>query len=472
MVKDTATNPIFSHLTEEQVLECYEMYRNNELKNSEIIELYDLGDLAPSALINQFPLLRTGVACQLCSNDVLERPTSKSGRLREYVCPTCNHQVNEIRADPMCPCDHCESERQEQRRKEREALELRYKENLDKLKEVYPVPLVKLSYDALSLVDKIYLASLIPLGNRDFLPSQIVASANSILSPAGVLDKAIYSHLLDKGVIFPVLENLPTDVVLNPSERVLTSRQVYKANICLGASDSLTNEVIYRHIISDFERIMNGNTEVQKKDIEQLCNLVEHIEVAEAMAFLSYFCQEADLAEPPQKTYDVVRKMLTQMSVAQLAPHIRKSVKDAAYFYMTGKSQGKPHATNTIPSKIESSVAYYQKQGWTANKWDRPYHTEKSNLSNVVYDKLLVHLNLGFYQSVGDIVLTIEQFFDRILQLDKQNVSAISDKVGANVKRCTKCDSPNLELLESRKGILALCLDCKDFLLLQPAIES
>ncbi|WP_212578152.1 hypothetical protein, partial [Vibrio parahaemolyticus] len=100
-----------------------------------------------------------------------------------------------------------------------------------KLKEVYPIPSVKLSYDALSLVDKIYLASLIPLGNRDFLPSQIVASANSILSPAGVLDKAIYSRLLDKGVIFPVLENLPTDVVLNPSERMLTSRQVYKANI-------------------------------------------------------------------------------------------------------------------------------------------------------------------------------------------------------------------------------------------------
>ncbi|MBF4308316.1 hypothetical protein, partial [Vibrio anguillarum] len=97
----------------------------------------------------------------------------------------------------MCPCDHCESGRQETRRKEREALELRYKENLGKLKEMYPAPSVKLPYDALSLLDKVYLASLIPLGNREFLPSQIVASANSILSPAGVLDKAIYSHLLD-----------------------------------------------------------------------------------------------------------------------------------------------------------------------------------------------------------------------------------------------------------------------------------
>ncbi|MDO6500537.1 hypothetical protein [Photobacterium sanguinicancri] len=472
MLKDTVTNPIFSHLTEDQVLECYEMYRNNELKNSEIIELYDLYDLTPNTLVSQFPLLRTGIACQLCSNDVLERPTSKSGRFREYVCPKCNHKVSEIRADPMCRCDHCESERQEKRRKEREALELRYQENLDKLKKIYPVPSVKLSYGDLSLVDKIYLASLIPLGSRDLLPSQIVASSNSILSPAGVLDKAIYSHLLDKGVIFPVLENLPTEVVLNPSERMLSSRQVYQANIYLNVTDTLTNEVIYRHILSDFEQIMNGNIEVQKKDIEQLCNLVEHIEVAEAVVFLSYFCQEADLAEPPQKTYDVIRKMLTQMCVAQLAPHIKKSVKDAAYFYMTGKSQGKPHATNTIPSKLESSVAYYQKQGWAANKWDRPYNTEKSNLSNVVYDKLLVHLNLGFYQSVGDIVQTIEHFFEQIRQLNKQNVSVISDKTGANVKRCAKCDSSNLELLESRKGILALCLDCNDSLLLQPAIES
>lgn len=472
MVKDTVTNAIFSHLTEEQLLECYEMYRNNELKNSEIIELYDLGDLAPSALLSQFPLFETGIACQLCSNYLLERPTSKSGRFREYVCPKCNHQVSETRADPWCPCDHCEAQRQEKRRKEREALELRYQENLDRLKEMYPAPSVKLSYGVLSLVDKIYLASLIPLGNREFLPSKIVAGANSILSPAGVLDKAIYSHLLDKGIIFPVLENLPTEVVLNPSERMLTSRQFYQANIYLNDTDSLTNEVIYRHILSDFEQIMNGNIEVQKTDIEQLCNLVEHIEVAEAMVFLSYFCQEADLAEPPQKTYDVIRKMLTQMSVAQLAPHIKKSVKDAAYFYMTGKSQGKPHATNTIPSKIESSVAYYQKQGWTANKWDRPYNIEKSNLSNVVYDKLLVHLNLGFYQSVGDIVLTIKQFFDQILQVNKQNVSAISDTIGANVMRCAKCDSLNLELLESRKGIFAICLDCNDALLLQPTIES
>ena len=132
MIKDTVANPLFSHLTEDQVLECYEMYRNNELKNSEITELYDLGDLSPSALVSQFPLLRTGIACQLCSNDVLERPTSKSGRLREYVCPKCNHQVSEIRADPMCPCEHCESERQDKRRKEREALELRYQVNIDK----------------------------------------------------------------------------------------------------------------------------------------------------------------------------------------------------------------------------------------------------------------------------------------------------------------------------------------------------
>ena len=304
------------------------------------------------------------------------------------------------------------------------------------------------------------------------MPSQIVASANTILSPDRVLDKAIYSHLLDKGIIHPVLEKLPTEVLLNPIQSIVTSRQVYQANIYINAPDYLANEVIYRHILSDFEQIMNGNIEVQKKDIEQLCNLVEHIEVAEAMVFLSYFCQEADLAEPPQKTYDVIRKMLTQMSVAQLSPHIRKSVKDAAYFYMTGKSKGKPHATNTIPSKIESSVAYYQKQGWTANKWDRPYNTEKSNLSNVVYDKLVVHLNLGFYQSFGDIDQTIEQFFEQILQLDKQNVSAISDKTGSNVKRCAKCDSPNLELLESRKRILALCLDCNESLLLQPAIKS
>ncbi|MBF4317927.1 hypothetical protein EAY30_23915, partial [Vibrio anguillarum] len=143
--------------------------------------------------------------------------------------------------------DHCESGRQETRRKEREALELRYKENLGKLKEMYPAPSVKLPYDALSLLDKVYLASLIPLGNREFLPSQIVASANSILSPAGVLDKAIYSHLLDKGIIFPVLERLPTEVVLNPSERMITSSQVYQANIDLNASEPFTNAVIYRH---------------------------------------------------------------------------------------------------------------------------------------------------------------------------------------------------------------------------------
>ncbi|MBF4354964.1 hypothetical protein, partial [Vibrio anguillarum] len=100
------------------------------------------------------------------------------------------------------------------------------------------------------------------------------------------------------------------------------------------------------------------------------------------------------------------------------------------------------------------------------------YNTEKSNLSNVVYDKVLVHLNLGFYQSVGDIVQTIVQFFDQLLMLDKQSVSAIPDKTGLNVKRCAKCDSHNIELLESRKGILALCLDCNESLLLQPAVEN
>ncbi|KJY79899.1 hypothetical protein [Vibrio nigripulchritudo] len=470
MAKDSIINPIFAHLSEKQILECYEMYRNNELKNSEIIELYELGDIAPSALVSQFPLFQTNIACQICSKDILEKPTSKSGRAREYICPECNHQVCGERVAPFCSCEHCEAERQEKIRKEREALELRYQSNLAKLKEVYPVPSAKLAYSDLSLVDKIYLASLIPLGSREYLPSQIVTSANSVLSPAGVLDKTIYSHLTERGIIFPVLDNLPTDVVLNPYEDAITSRQMYQSNISLGDQEASNGETIYRHILSDFEQIMNGNLDVQRKDIEQLCSLVEHVEVAEAVVFLSYFCQEAGLSEPPQKTYDVIRKMLTQMSVAQLAPHIKKSVKDAAYFYMTGKSQGKPHATNTIPSKIESSVAYYQQRGWTANKWDRPYHTEKSNLSSVVYDKLLVHLNLGFYQSVGDIVQTIEQFFQQIM--DQQlAATALTDKTGSDIKRCSKCDSPNLELLESQKGVLALCLDCHNSLLLQPAID-
>ncbi|MCL9783961.1 hypothetical protein M9194_21305 [Vibrio sp. S4M6] len=344
----------------------------------------------------------------------------------------------------MCPCEHCKYEKKEKKRREIEALELRYQENLVKLKEMFPVPSAKLSYSDLSLVDKIYLASLIPLGSREFLPSKLMTSSNSILSPAGVLDGAIYSHLLDKGLIFPVVEKLPNDVVLNPSESALTNWQVYQANISFSDAETRSIEDIYHHILSDFEQMMNGNVEVDRKDIEHLCNLAEHIEVSEAVVFLRYFCQEADLAEPPQKTYDVIRKMLTQMSVAQLAPHIRKSVKDAAYFLMTGKSQGKSHATNTIPSKIESSVAYYQKQGWTVNKWDRPYNTEKSNLSNVLYDKLLVHLNLGFYQSVGDIIQTIEHFFDYIVKKDKQNVISDKTSVRANTKLCAKCGSANL----------------------------
>ncbi len=444
MCKGSLNKSIFSHLTEEQILECYEMYRSNELKNSEIIELYDIAGIASSALVSQFPLLQTSIKCQLCSNDVLEKPTSKSNRLREYICPECSHQFDSARADPMCPCEHCKYEKKEKKRREIEALELRYQENLVKLKEMFPVPSAKLSYSDLSLVDKIYLASLIPLGSREFLPSKLMTSSNSILSPAGVLDGAIYSHLLDKGLIFPVVEKLPNDVVLNPSESALTNWQVYQANISFSDAETRSIEDIYHHILSDFEQMMNGNVEVDRKDIEHLCNLAEHIEVSEAVVFLRYFCQEADLAEPPQKTYDVIRKMLTQMSVAQLAPHIRKSVKDAAYFLMTGKSQGKSHATNTIPSKIESSVAYYQKQGWTVNKWDRPYNTEKSNLSNVLYDKLLVHLNLGFYQSVGDIIQTIEHFFDYIVKKDKQNVISDKTSVRANTKLCAKCGSANL----------------------------
>ncbi|QOQ68165.1 hypothetical protein [Photobacterium damselae] len=169
---------------------------------------------------------------------------------------------------------------------------------------MFPVPSVKLPYSDLSLVDKIYLASLIPLGSREFLPSQIVASSNSILSPAGVLDKAIYSHLLNKAIIFPVVEKLPKNIVLNLSENALMSRQVYQANIFSNDSEALSIEDIYHHI----------------------------------------------------------------------------------------------------------------------------------------------------------------------LQNDQQN--AISDRTGANAKRCTKCDSANLELLESRKGIIALCLDCNNSLLLQPAIEN
>lgn len=412
ITKNITSNSALSHLSENQIIECYEMYRNNELKNAEIIELYDFGDISPSMLASQFPLLQTKNMCEICSTAILEIPTPKSARNREYICPTCSHHVIGNNNSRFCSCEHCKTERTEIARRVKNELDLKYQKKLETLKNNHPIPSERIMYSDLSLLDKIYLASLIPLCNHDLLPSKTVTRKNSILTPASALDHIIYNHLIEMQIIYPAIDNLPKDVVLNLNDDIIAERYEYNLNISLDEKELSMSEDIYLLIISEFEKIINGNLSVTKDDIEKLCVLVEKIENAEALVFLFHYCQEAGLSDIPRKTHDVIRKMLAQMSVSQLALHIQRSVKDAVYFYITGKSKGKQHATNTIPSKIESSINHYNKNGWSNRGWDRLYHIEKSNLSNVVYDKLLTRLNLGFYQSVCDIVKKIETHFN------------------------------------------------------------
>lgn len=472
MAKDTTNHSIFAHMNDEEVAECYEMYRSNEMKNTEIIELYELGNISASALLKQFPMIQTNLKCPLCGEALLERPTGKTGYSREHCCPSCKHELYGGKEDPRCPCEHCVATREEEARKRREAQEIRYQDNLAQLATLYPVPSTHIPYANLSLIDKVYLASMIPLGSRDYLPSQEVAAANSALSPAGKLDGVIYRHLQDRNIIFPAVEKLPRELILYPSKSTIERTQSYCLNVVMDNQSEVTCDQVYHRIVSDFEGIMRGKISVSAEDVEQIIHLIEHVEVAEAAVFLSHYCNKYNLPEPPAKTYDIIRGLLIEMSVAQLAFFLYVSVKNAASFFMTGDSKGKQHAVNTIPNKIEQLVNRKKEKSEAFSRWDRLYSEPKSNLANTLYDKLFVHLNLGFYQSVRDIASAIEQFFELVVKKEIATPAAIADQTSTDALLCSACSSSSLQLLDSQKGVLVFCLECNGTQLLQPATEN
>ena len=456
----TQKNSSLSHMTASEIVECYEMYRNNEMKNSEIIELYGLEGINANTLLKHFPMLPTQKPCPLCESQLLEVPTGKTAYSRQYECSVCHHYVySDDRYHPDCTCERCVLVKKEEARKKQQEIELRYKKNLALLVKRYLVPENHIDFSSLTLIEKIYLASVISLGNNKYIPSKHVASINSLLSAAGILDKTIYTTLIDKNIIYPVMGNLEKFKIINFNEQDIEYSLIYHPNVLIddGLSDC---ETLLNKIFSDFESIKFSSVSIKTSEAEQLFNLIEQIEVAESVVFLSDFCRDVDLPEPPKKTYDVIRKMLTEISVSELVPFIYRAVKDASHYYVTGKSKGKKHAVNTIPNHIESSVAHYKNNDWELKKWNRSRNIEKSNLSCVVYDKLLVNFNLGFYQSVSDIFKILQQHLKPVLLQDNTHHMTISDEISTSELLCKHCESSHLQFLESEKGMLIFCLDC------------
>lgn len=142
------------HLTDKQIYEIINMYKDKNVKIKDIIDKYDI-DVKSSGFLKILPPVKTNLSCIHCSEKLyqnIERRTSYgySESEKKCFCINCGHMENSKRWGEIevCYCDGCT--------KYREKI---LSEKKNKIKDVYDKNYEKLEFEAMEFQDQINLIS-------------------------------------------------------------------------------------------------------------------------------------------------------------------------------------------------------------------------------------------------------------------------------------------------------------------------
>lgn len=323
----------------------------------------------------------TDASCSICGEMYQVKNRSDFNTVNkklDWSCNSCKQELMEMR----------QKQKADQEKKCRDILQRDYEKN--SIKEG--------SIENLSIREMVYLLSVIRHSAKEDLSYMFPNDSSAeLLSPDVEFNAVILGDLYEAGL-------------LTISPRSTLSAVKFKDNksdLCL--PESVTwNFVVFedakhpKDVIVRIESLLQSD-EFQVKRADEIIDLAKDVILLECLGFLKYAVEKHSLSfSAGEKTRIVLRKVLSEFTVAQAYRFIWNAVKNAAAFYMR-ENVNIRHAANTIVGSIQNQFDKALAEAWNIYPFRRNYDLPQSVLSQVLFNSCLKTNDGGFDELLGNV---------------------------------------------------------------------
>lgn len=437
------------HLSEEQIEQLYQRYLNGE-KSADLKIEFNIAPEVRSLLKVLPPIISKDLTCPYCDLPMWVRRHAKCTPVslrNQFKCVRCEHYHFEPGhwRRKLCTCNECYKLRQEeiaaQARRDRLELENRY---------ATPRPAVP--YASLGFVQKLALLALLDdgqVGGAERIASLIAGSRSEHLAPTDEASEALVRDLHETGAL---------DVDLDGDIKAFDRASDYRINdfssvrwipnVALEPDVRSTRDALYRALYQE----LSGTVQPTWKS--ELYALMFSLARDESIQYIQVLASEVSFVFSAQgRAKKVVDQLLQDFSVSHIYYFARLAVKNAAHFYATGNSRGRPHACNTIPGSMLGTAQDALARNWRKTAY-RDSRVPQSALHRILYDVVLKDSGAGFSRSPGG------YWRDELVPRFFSGDTGGADLAGHLQLFCRECDSRNVDASMDKVTVRMMCYDC------------
>ena len=385
-----------AHLKPDEIEMFYQRYIQGD-SVKKLLNEYKI-DCSPSRLYSLFPAIKSKeYCCPYCQKAMYLKASSKTNQhIEYYFCQHCSHSMNLFnkKVRYLCTCQNCqekyileENQKQEEARK--------------RIQEKYNIATFEpVSYEVLTLKEKCFLYGLYLLNHRENEFGALKDLTKLIpLTPTKEMCRDIMETLFQKRVLLVSPES-ETDAFIGKDYAEAGLLYVYW-------SINLVYEHLERLTMSELgQRLYEDLSNKAGFSYDEIISLIDEMLLQELNVYLSYQLAELNLPPAPDKVNKVFKDILNDFSVSEIYYFIKKSCGDALIFYSSGKSNGKKHAVNIIPSIILRLATRSKNEQWKKYYYNRHNRAPRSQFAMIFFDLFLKGetADCGFYSNRNEIL--------------------------------------------------------------------
>ena len=412
-----------SELSDEKMMELFEDYYINQLRNSEIIEKYFGGESGRVNFRKFFPFVQSDEVCPNCGEKLVFEMPGKSVRLRNYhpekmFCLNCGHEEGFC---VCCHCDYCEkirevaereeherqlklmAERAELKRKREEAVQLHIAET----RELNPPVLLS----ELTVSQRLMLVAFLTVGTEHTTENiWLGEQVGYCLGPIEKMTDYIYNQLKEQGLIVYSF-NTPEEA-FDENFYCYPYAAVFDLNVVL---DGESDKTLYQELMGVNEIPVSNSEDVY----EELYKWWIDIAAAECLECLEYRVNLMDWRlRCGEKTYKTIYTLLEKYSVSQVYYFIYRAITNASK-YVLEKGLSPTQAANMVIYHLASDHEYYESQGWVPSKYRKIKELPQSAIS-YAFSNIFTNLNIDEFDECPSIELLKKKTKVKIFEDNKK----------------------------------------------------
>ncbi|MBV4488904.1 hypothetical protein HU727_025255 [Pseudomonas sp. SWRI153] len=438
------------HLSDEQIEQIYQRYLDGE-KTAELMAEFQIPSTVRSLLKVLPPIISPDLTCPYCALPMWVRRHARgtSALLRSpYKCVRCEHLYSAPGANSRrttCSCKQCFMVHQQQvaARAARDRLELEAR---------YGALCPAVPYANLGFVQKLTLLALLDDGygvNVEWVAPLNAPSREELLALTHEAREELLKRLHEAGVLA-----VSTDSDIKAFDRTEGccireySAVRWLPNVMLDGTVRSTRESLYLALYQE----LSGNVKEAWKS--EIYSLIFSLAREDSIQYIRVLASEVDFAFTAEaRAEEVVGQLLQDFSVSQLYYFARLAVRNAAHFYATGNSNGRSHASNTIPRNMLGTAQDALARNWRKNAHRDP-RVPQTALYRLLYDVVLKDSGAGFSKSPG------MYWRDELVPQFFCAAAFDSDLLGHLRLFCRECDSSNIDASMNKQILQTMCYDC------------